>query len=109
VMLVFLGLLVLFTKMYAEFWYKVFVKSKFEIINLLMTSGEVPLSWRLKYLEKSGISALVKKWYIFRLCRMIMYIKRSSLINDQDKQEYVKSFKKILMDWKNNCFFIDWR
>ena len=110
IMIVILALIALFTKHYAAFCYKLMVSDKLEIINSIMTTEEVPLKWRLKILENivqkhpvlifsNLITAFLKQWYILRLNRMLIYIKRSSLIKGQDKQEYISAFKEIEIDW----------
>lgn len=119
-MIVILALLALFTKHYAAFCYKLLVKDKLEMINSIITTEEVPLKWRLKILENivqkhpvlllsNLITTFLKQWYILRLNRLLIYIKRSSLIKGQDKQEYISAFKEIEMDWASGSIDILWK
>lgn len=106
-----IALLALFTKAYAAFCYKVLVSDKLEIINSLMDTSEVPRKWRLRALERASaknpakgaalLAALLKRWYIFRLKRMMSYIKRSSLINKQDKQDFLLALREIQAEWEH--------
>jgi hypothetical protein len=110
IFIILLALLALFTKLYAAFWYKILVSDKLEVVNILMTTEDVPPKWRLKIIEKIArrnkassfckfISAVLKRWYILRLKRMLFYIRRSSLIKGQDKKDYISAFQEMQKDW----------
>jgi hypothetical protein len=113
IMCLILVLLALSLNKYTAFWYKVMVNDRFDMINTIMTTEEVPAKWRIKILDSlvrknKGssfwriIAALLMKWYIFRLGRLIKSIKASSLIKDQDKLEYIDAFKEIQSAWSSS-------
>ncbi len=113
VMCLILALLALFINKYTAFWYKVMVNDRFETINSIMTTEEVPAEWRIRIIDSLArknqsssfwriIAALLMKWYIFRLGRLIKSIKASSLIKDQDKLEYIDAFKEIQSAWSSS-------
>jgi hypothetical protein len=110
IMVIFLAILALTMSKYANFWYKTFVAGPFDLINSIVSTEEVPDSWRIKPIEtlanKNKTSALGRtlnwllvKWYVFRLDRLVHTLRLSSLINKEDKLEYIEIFKEIRSRW----------
>ena len=102
--LVFLGW---FTKRYADFWFKILVSDKAELVNEILASEELPAKWRLSLVERaakhdrlSGLGLLLKRWYLYRLDRMMRSVQHSSYINKDLKAEYLEALQEIRDEWQ---------
>lgn len=106
--LVFLGW---FTKRYSDFWFKKLVSDKAELVNQVLASEEVPQKWRLRLLElaakndalgflSSGLTGMLKHWYLLRLERLIHSLGTASFINKDLKAEYLASLQDIYDEWQ---------
>jgi hypothetical protein len=106
--LVFLGW---FTKRYADFWFKILVSDKAELVNQVLASEEVPHKWRLCLLERaakndamgflsSSLTRLLKRWYLLRLERLIHSLGTASFINKDLKAEYLAALREIHDEWQ---------
>lgn len=106
-----------FTNIYTAFSYKKLVSDKFATINLLLASSEVPISWRIKWLESflqknqhsvlwQKFGVLLHRWYIFKLKNMITYISRNPIIKSNDKEEYIEVLKEVQSAWEREGSFI---
>ena len=99
--LVFLGW---FTKRYADFWFKILVSDKAELVNEILASEELPARWRLRWLQ--GVSRFsfthqwLKRWYLNRMDRLIRSVSRSSYINKDLKAEYLEALQEIRDEWQ---------
>ena len=112
ILVVGLGLLALFTKRYADFWFKFLVSDKAELVNEVLASEELPAKWRLTLLERAAkqdsigflshhLEPLLKRWYLFRLDRLIRSLQQTSYINKNFKAEYVAALQEIRDEWQN--------
>ena len=111
ILIVGLGLLALFTKRYADFWFKFLVSDKAELVNEVLASEEPPAKWRLPLLERAAkhgapgsfsrrLEPLLKHWYLYRLDRLIRSFQRSSFINKNLKAEYLAGLQEIRDEWQ---------
>ena len=115
VLVIVIALLALTMSRYAAFWYRVMVADPFETINAIMDSEEVPTRWRIRFLEALAADrssfwgragrALLARWYLFRLDRLIVSIRHSSLIKKADKLDYLAAFKEIRAAWSSSPDF----
>ncbi len=92
ILVVSLGLLALFTKRYADFWFKFLVSDKAALVDEVLSSEELPAKWRLPLLERAAkrgapgsfshrLEPLLKRWYLYRLDRLIRSFQTTSFIN----------------------------
>jgi len=102
--LVFLGW---FTKRYADFWFKILVSDKAELVNEILGSEELPAAWRLSLVERatkqgrlSSLGLFLKRWYLYRLERLIRSVQHSSYINKDLKAEYLEALQEIRDEWQ---------
>ena len=106
-----LGLLALFTKRYADFWFKFLVSDEAELVNEVLASEELPAKWRLPLLERAAkqdsigflshnLEPLLKRWYLYRLDRLIGSFQRTSYINKNLKAEYLAGLQEIRDEWQ---------
>ena len=112
ILVVGLGLLALFTKRYADFWFKFLVSDKAELVNEVLASEEPAAKWRLPLLERTAkqgsigflshhLELLLKRWYLYRLDRLIRSLQRTSFINKNLKAEYVAALQEIRDEWQD--------
>ena len=108
ILVVSLGLLALFTKRYADFWFKFLVSDKAELVNEVLGSEELPSTWRLRWFETASRSSSalqhlapwLKRWYLYRMDRLILSVQRSSYINKDLKAEYLEALQEIRDEWQ---------
>ncbi len=111
ILLIGLGLLAWFTMRYADFWFKILVSNKAELVNEVMGSEEIPKKWRLPLLERVAkrgslgslsrrLESLLKRWYLFRLDWLIRSFRNSSFINKELKDEYLAGLQEIRAVWQ---------
>jgi hypothetical protein len=111
ILLVGLGLLAFFSKRYADFWFNVLVSDKAAVVNEVLSSEELPSGWRLPLLErvaKGGqlgqfsphLESLLKRWYLYRLDRLIRSFQNVSFVNKNLKNEYLAGLVEIRADWQ---------
>ena len=100
-----------FTKRYADFWFEKLVSDKAELVNQVLASEDVPPKWRLRLLERaakneslgflsSSLAGLLKRWYLFRLERLIGSLGAVTYINKDLKAEYLEALKEIMAEWQ---------
>ena len=100
-----------FTKRYADFWFKKLVSDKAELVNQVLTSEEVPQKWRIRLLElaakndalgflSSSLTGMLKRWYLFRLERLIHSLGTVSFINKDLRAEYLAALLEIHDEWQ---------
>jgi hypothetical protein len=103
------GLLFLgwFTKRYSDFWFKILVSNEAELVNEILGSEELPAKWRLSLVEKaakhdhlSGLGLFLKRWYLYKLDRLIRSVQHSSYINKDLKAEYLEALQEIRAEWQ---------
>ena len=106
ILLIGLSFLAWFTKRYADFWFKILVSDKAELVNEILGSEELPAAWRLKWLE-GGASRFsftqqwLKRWYLNRMDRLIRSVQHSSYINKDLKAEYLEALQEIRDEWQD--------
>ena len=92
-----------FTKRYADFWFNILVSNKAELVNEILGSEELPVAWRLRWLERSSrfsfTHQLLKRWFLNRMDRLIRSVQHSSYINKDLKAEYVEALQGIRDEW----------
>ena len=107
-----LGLVAVFSKRYADFWFKFLVSDKGELVNEVLSSEEIPAKWRLPLLERAAkqdsigflshnLELLLKRWYLFRLDRLIRSFQQTSYINKNLKAEYLAALQEIRDEWQD--------
>ncbi|MCJ7703210.1 MAG: hypothetical protein MUO62_16635 [Anaerolineales bacterium] len=80
-------------------------------MNEVLASEELPAKWRLPLLERASkrgaqsslphfLEPLLKRWYLYRLDRLIRSLQQSSYINKNLKAEYLASLKEIRTEWQ---------
>lgn len=95
---------------YAAFWHKVLVNDHFAAVNEIVMTEDVPAAWRLKVVERligrnpgapfwRKVNALLYRWYIYRLDRLVREVRISSVIRKQDKLEFIQSLGDIRAEW----------
>ena len=102
--LVFVGF---FAKRYADFWFKILVSDKAELVNEVLATEEVPAKWRLAWLERaaanrglSWLSNMLKRWYLYRLDRLIGTLSTATYVNKDLKAEYLAALQEIKGEWQ---------
>lgn len=111
ILLVGLGLIVFFVKWYANFWMKILVSNKAELVIEVLASEEVPAQWRLPRLERvvkrgtpgplaHSLERWLKRWYLYRLDRLIRSFQLSSFVNKDLKAEYLSGLREIRVEWE---------
>jgi len=107
-----LGLVAVFSKRYADFWFKFLVSDKAELVNEVLASEEIPAQWRLTLLERAArrsdqdaqsgtLGSLLKRWYLYRLGRLIRSFQHTSYINKNLKAEYLAALQEIRDEWQD--------
>ena len=110
ILLIGLGLLAWFTKRYSDFWFRTLVGNKIDLVNEVLTSEELPRKWHLTLLERfvsrnnaSSIArhlrALLKRWYLFRLDRLIQSLRHASFIDRSENAEFLTGLQEIRNEW----------
>ena len=107
ILLIGLAFLAWFTKRYADFWFKILVSDKNELVNEVLGREEVPRKWRLRLLERAAkryrlgsLRVLLKRWYVYRLDRLTRSLQHSSYINKDLKAEYLEALQQIRAEWQ---------
>lgn len=111
ILLICLVIMALFTKRYADFWFKILVSNKAELVNEILAREEIPQKWRLGLLERvakkdslgslsSSLAGLLKRWYLFRLDRLVGSLGAATYINKDLKAEYLAALKEIKEEWQ---------
>ena len=107
ILLIGLSFLAWFTKRYADFWFKILVSDKSELVNEVLGREEVPRKWRLRLLERAAkryhlgsLRVLLKRWYVYRLDRLTRSLQHSSYINKDLKAEYLEALQQIRDEWQ---------
>lgn len=105
-----LALFAWFSFRYAAFWHNRLVNNNFAAVNEVVMTGDVPARWRLQPLERlvrrypgapfwRKVHALLYRWYIFRLDRLIHTIRTSSVIRKADKAEFIEMLGEAREEW----------
>lgn len=113
ILLVGLLLLAWFTRRYADFWFKILVSDKAELVNEVLASEEIPRKWRLPLLERAAkdaslgslsqhLEVLLRRWYLYRLDRLIRSFQNTSFVNKNLKTEYLVGLGEIRAEWQTN-------
>lgn len=106
-----------FTNIYTAFSYKKLVSVKFATINLLLASSEVPVVWRIKWLETfvqknqqskfwNKLGVLLNRWYSFKLKNLITYISQNPVIKSNDREAYIGVLEEIQLEWQKEGSFM---
>ena len=111
ILLIGLVLLAWFTRRYADFWFKNLVGNKVDLVNEVLGSEDLPRKWHLTLLERvvarnetswfsRHLRALLKRWYLFRLDRLIASLQHATFIDKNHKAEYLASLHEIRNEWQ---------
>jgi len=107
-----LGLIALFLRGYADFWFRVMVVNKGEALEQLET-GDVPSRWRRKAAERLALSngifaraagALLKWRYIRRLRALEGYIRAHRRLSADEKAGSLELIGETRRRWRDMPF-----
>lgn len=100
-----------FVKIYTAYCYKKLVTDRYELVNSLMETGEVPYKWRIRWLERialmggrnrmaEAVGCLLIRWYIKRLKGVISFVLGSNVFSDTDKLTYKDILESVRLNWE---------
>ena len=112
-MLVGLLLIVLFVRWYASFCYRRIVANKSDVLEAVLLTGEVPLSWRKRTLEKlASYSAggfagdYMQKWlmhiYARRISGLVSFVRGNQRLTAEEKRDIVGQLQEIARQWRSS-------
>ena len=89
-------------KYYSFLMFQLLVERKHRDAEYLIETGLIPFEWKRKKIIRYGGNYLRKKYVLRRIKKLIMYFKRSSLVDSEESRTILlNKLQAILSEWSN--------
>lgn len=89
-------------KYYSFLMFQLLVERKHRDAEYLIETGLIPFEWKRKKIIRYGGNYLRKKYVLRRIKKLIMYFKRSPLIDSEESRTILlNKLQAILSEWSN--------
>ena len=95
-------ILFLSIKFYSFLMFQLLVEKKHRDAEYLIETGLIPFEWKRKKIIRYGGNYLRKKYVLRRIKKLIMYFKRSPLVDSEESRTILlNKLRAILSEWSN--------
>ncbi len=89
-------------KYYSFLMFQFLVERKHRDAEYLIETGLIPFEWKRKKIIRYGGNYLRKKYVLRRIKKLIMYFKRSPLVDSEESRTILlNKLQAILSEWSN--------
>ena len=89
-------------KYYSFLMFQLLVERKHRDAEYLIETGLIPFEWKRKKIIRYGGNYLRKKYVLRRIKKLIMYFKRSPLVDSEESRTILlNKLQAILSEWSN--------
>ena len=89
-------------KYYSFLMFQLLVERKHRDAEYLIETGLIPFEWKRKKIIRYGGNYLRKKYVLRRIKKLIMYFKRSPLVDSEESRTILlNKLRAILSEWSN--------
>ena len=89
-------------KYYSFLMFQLLVERKHRDAEYLIETGLIPFEWKRKKIIRYGGNYLRKKYVLRRIKKLIMYFKRSPLVDSEESRTFLlNKLQAILSEWSN--------